>query len=89
MDVTKGTRGWWFVLYTLPICTSNILPGVKIYGFASVSEDAGCGVCVHEIGHLGNGHSRSRCYFTDTSQYLAGLIFTMPIMLLLELVTGA
>jgi hypothetical protein len=27
--------------------------GVKIYGFLTVPEDAKCGVCAHEIGHLG------------------------------------
>lgn len=27
--------------------------GVKIYGFLTVPEDAKCGVCAHEVGHLG------------------------------------
>lgn len=27
--------------------------GTKVYGFLTVSEDAKCGVCAHEIGHLG------------------------------------
>jgi hypothetical protein len=28
--------------------------GVQVYGFLTVAEDANCGVCAHEIGHLGN-----------------------------------
>lgn len=27
--------------------------GVKVYGFLTVSGDAKCGVCAHELGHLG------------------------------------
>lgn len=26
---------------------------VKVFGFLTVSADAKCGVCAHEIGHLG------------------------------------
>jgi hypothetical protein len=27
--------------------------GVKVFGFLTVPADAKCGVCAHEIGHLG------------------------------------
>lgn len=28
--------------------------GVQVYGFMTIAEDAKCGVCAHELGHLGN-----------------------------------
>jgi len=30
----------------------------NVYGFLTVSEDAKCGVCAHEIGHLGKSSTR-------------------------------
>jgi hypothetical protein len=38
-------------IYTLYV-TYKLL-GVKVYGFMTVPEDASCGVCAHELGHLG------------------------------------
>jgi hypothetical protein len=35
------------------VCVIYRLLGVKIYGFMTVPEDASCGVCAHELGHLG------------------------------------
>lgn len=32
---------------------TDIISGTNVYGFLTVSEDAKCGVCAHEIGHLG------------------------------------
>lgn len=34
--------------------------GIKVYGFMSVAEDATCGVCAHEIGHLGKLRHQSQ-----------------------------
>ncbi|OAL01747.1 M6 metalloprotease [Phaeosphaeriaceae sp. SRC1lsM3a] len=40
----------WSVKWTLP--KAQEADGIKVYGFMSVAEDATCGVCAHEIGHL-------------------------------------
>jgi immune inhibitor A len=57
----------WSVKWTLPkereaegktmeihvVRVTYRLLGVKVYGFMTVPEDASCGVCAHELGHLG------------------------------------
>jgi immune inhibitor A len=68
-EETMNGREIWSVKWTLPaersvdgeklfsVHGSNALTiciDVKIYGFLTVPEDAKCGVCAHEIGHLGN-----------------------------------
>ncbi|KAJ4369585.1 hypothetical protein N0V83_005347 [Neocucurbitaria cava] len=40
----------WSVKWTLP--AEREADGAKVYGFLTVAEDAKCGVCAHEIGHL-------------------------------------
>jgi immune inhibitor A len=67
-EETMNGRHIWSVKWTLPmersvdgekITTFNesntlmVCIDVKIYGFLTVPEDAKCGVCAHEIGHLG------------------------------------
>jgi hypothetical protein len=39
------------ISYDKLVLTANI--GVKVFGFLTVPADAKCGVCAHEIGHLG------------------------------------
>lgn len=38
---------------------------VKVYGFMTVPADAKCGVCAHEIGHLGTHQSVGTDMITD------------------------
>lgn len=50
--------------------------GVKVYGFLTVPADAKCGVCAHEIGHLGSyPHcSLDVCLLTNLSLRLARFV---------------
>jgi immune inhibitor A len=67
-EETMNGRDIWSVKWTLPMersvdgeklfstnesNTLTVSTDVKIYGFLTVPEDAKCGVCAHEIGHLG------------------------------------
>ncbi len=47
---TGSARDIWSVKWTLD--KERELDGVKVYGFMTVPEDAKCGVCAHELGHL-------------------------------------
>ncbi|KAF2016667.1 M6 metalloprotease [Aaosphaeria arxii CBS 175.79] len=49
-DETGNKNDIWSIKWTLP--NERQVNGVKVYGFLSVAEDAKCGVCAHEIGHL-------------------------------------
>lgn len=50
--------------------------GVKVYGFLTVAADAKCGVCAHEIGHLGDSVClKPRCATANNfSLWLARLV---------------
>lgn len=53
---------------------------VKVFGFLTVPADAKCGVCAHEIGHLGTQqpanqeNSIMRITLTNSSIWLAGSV---------------
>jgi hypothetical protein len=55
----------------------------------TVPEDATCGVCVHELGHLGDIRISFQKSRSDLRQYLGGLIYTTLITPPLALETGA
>lgn len=50
----------------------TIQSGTKVYGFLTVSEDAKCGVCAHEIGHLGRLHIELLNCANKHSLWMAG-----------------
>ncbi|KAF2801924.1 M6 metalloprotease [Mytilinidion resinicola] len=49
-EETGNLNDIWSIKWTLP--AEREVNGVKIYGFLTVPEDAKCGVCAHELGHL-------------------------------------
>ncbi|KAH7089752.1 M6 family metalloprotease domain-containing protein [Paraphoma chrysanthemicola] len=49
-EQTGDPHDLWSVKWTLP--EEREADGVKVYGFLTIPEDAKCGVCAHEIGHL-------------------------------------
>lgn len=49
-EETGNRNDIWSVKWTLP--QEREVDGVKVYGFLTVPEDAKCGVCAHEVGHL-------------------------------------
>ncbi|ORY15440.1 immune inhibitor A peptidase M6-domain-containing protein [Clohesyomyces aquaticus] len=49
-EQTLNKNDIWSVKWTLP--NERQVNGVKVYGFLTVPEDAKCGVCAHEFGHL-------------------------------------
>ncbi|KAJ4289650.1 hypothetical protein N0V90_010979 [Kalmusia sp. IMI 367209] len=50
-DETNNPGDIWSMKWVLR--EEKEIYGSKVYGFLTVSEDAKCGVCAHEIGHLG------------------------------------
>lgn len=59
---------------------TNVSINVKVFGFLTVPVDVNCGVCAHEIGHLGMQQSADhesptrRTKLITSSLWLAGSV---------------
>ncbi|KAF2471430.1 M6 metalloprotease [Lindgomyces ingoldianus] len=49
-EETGNQNDLWSVKWTIP--TERKVDDVNVYGFLTVPEDAKCGICAHELGHL-------------------------------------
>lgn len=49
-ETTGDLNGIWSCKWVLP--TQESVDGVNIFAFLTIPEDAECGVCAHELGHL-------------------------------------